>query len=29
MKMRIKMKNRTHRYDINRPKCRTEHKYSK
>ena len=23
------MKNRSHRYDINRPRCRQEHKYSK
>ena len=25
----MKMKNRSHRYDINRPRSRHEHKYSK
>ena len=29
MKMRMKMKNRSHRYDINRPKSRHGQKYSK
>ena len=29
MKMRLKMKNRSHRYDINRPCPRHGHKYSK
>ena len=29
MKMRLKMKNRSHRYDINRPRFRDEHKYTK
>ena len=29
MNMKIKMKNRSHRYDINRPWFRHEHKYSK
>ena len=29
MKMKMKMKNRSHRYDINRPKSRRGHKYSK
>ena len=28
MKMNIKVKNRSHRYDINRPRSRHEHKYS-
>ena len=27
MKMKIKMKNRSHRYDINRPRSRHGHKY--
>ena len=27
--MKVKMKNRTHRYDINRPRSRHGHKYSK
>ena len=27
--MKIKMKNRSHRYDINRPRSRHGHKYSK
>ena len=29
MKMRLKMKNRSHRYDINRPRPRYGHKYTK
>ena len=29
MKMRLKMKNRSHRYDINRPRPRNGHKYIK
>ena len=29
MKMRLKMKNRSHRYDINRPIPRHGHKYTK
>ena len=29
MKMEMKMKNRSHRYDINRPRSRHEHKCSK
>ena len=29
MKMRLKMKNRSSRYDINRPRCRHGHKYTK
>ena len=29
MKIKIKMKNKSHRYDINRPKSRHEHKYGK
>ena len=29
MKTEMKMKNRSHRYDINRPKSRHGHKYSK
>ena len=29
MKMRLKMKNRSHRYDINRPRLRHGHKYTK
>ena len=29
MKMEMKVKNRSHRYDINRPKFRHGHKYSK
>ena len=29
MKMKMKMKNRSDRYDINRPRSRQEHKYSK
>ena len=29
MKMRLKMKNRSHRYDINRPRAGHEHKYAK
>ena len=29
MKMKMEMKNRSHRYDINRPRSRNEHKYSK
>ena len=29
MKIRLKMKNRWHRYDINRPSPRHEHKYTK
>ena len=29
MKMKIKMKNRSHRHDINRPSSRRAHKYSK
>ena len=28
MKMKMKIKNRSHRYDINRPNSRYEHKYS-
>ena len=27
--MKMKMKNRSHRYDINRPRSSDEHKYSK
>ena len=27
--MKLKMKNRSHRYDLNRPKLRQRHKYSK
>ena len=27
--MRLKTKNRSHRYDINRPRQRQEHKYTK
>ena len=27
--MKMQMKNRSHRYDINRPRSRDEHKYSK
>ena len=29
MKMRLKMKNRSHRYDINRPRLRHGHEYTK
>ena len=29
MKIRLKMKNRSHRYDINRPRPRHGHKYNK
>ena len=29
MKMRLKMKQRSHRYDINRPRLRNRHKYTK
>ena len=29
MKMKMKMKNRSHRYDINRPKSRHGHMYNK
>ena len=29
MKMRLKMKNRSHRYDINRPTPRHGYKYTK
>ena len=29
MKMKIKIKNRSHRHDINRPSSRRAHKYSK
>ena len=29
MKMRLKMKNRSHRYNINRPWSRDGHKYTK
>ena len=29
MKMKMKMKNISHRYDINRPRSRHGHKYSK
>ena len=29
MEMRLKMKNRSNRYDINRPKPRDGHKYTK
>ena len=29
MKMRLKMKNRSHRYDINIPRPRYGHKYTK
>ena len=29
MKMRLKMKNRSHRYDINRPRLRHGHKCTK
>ena len=29
MKMRLKMKNRSNRYDINRPRSRQRHKYTK
>ena len=29
MKMKMKMKNRSHRYVINRPESRNEHKYCK
>ena len=29
MKMTLKMKNRSHRYDINRPRSRHGHKYTK
>ena len=29
MKMRLKMKNRSRRYDINRPRRRHGHKYTK
>ena len=29
MKMKMKMKNRSHRYDINRPRSRYGHKCSK
>ena len=29
MKMRLKMKNKSHRYDINRPRLRYGHKYTK
>ena len=28
MKIKKKMKNRLHRYDINRPRSRNEHKYN-
>ena len=28
-KLRLKMKNRSHRYDINRPRPRLGHKYTK
>ena len=28
-KIKMKMKNRSHRYEINRPRSRHEHKYSK
>ena len=29
MKMRLKMKSRSSRYDINRPRCRHGHNYTK
>ena len=29
MKMRLEMKNRSHRYDINRPRPKHGHKYTK
>ena len=29
MKMRLKMKNSSHRYDMNRPRLRPGHKYTK
>ena len=29
MGMRLKIKNRSHRYDINRPRLRYGHKYTK
>ena len=29
MEMRLKMKNRSHRYDVNRPRPRHGHKYTK
>ena len=29
MKMKMKIKNRLHRYDINRPRSRDGHKYTK
>ena len=29
MKMKMRMKKRKHIYDINRPRCRHGHKYSK
>ena len=29
MKMRLKRKNRSHRYDMNRPRLRYGHKYTK
>ena len=29
MKMKVNMKNRSHRYDINRPRSRQGYKYSK
>ena len=29
MKMRLKMKNRSHKYDINKPRPRYGHKYTK
>ena len=29
MKMRLKMKKRSHRYDINRPRPRNVHKFTK
>ena len=29
LKMKMKVKNRSHRYDINRPRSRKEHRYSK
>ena len=29
MKMKMKIKNGSHRYDTSRPRCRYDHKYSK
>ena len=29
LKMRLKIKNRSHRYDLNRPRSRHGHKYTK